>query len=123
MFGPGLWPRRRSADVGLFPVLPRAELADAEPDCRDACPGQRYPWWSYIPGNPTRSTEAVRGGRRPPPRRRDRVRLCAMEDEKARHLPAEFAGKYWRYRVNEVACNELLERPFYPRDVRSVCSL
>ena len=60
MFGPGLWPRRRSADVGLFPVLPRAEPADAEPDCRDACPGQRYPWWSFIPGDPTRSAEAVR---------------------------------------------------------------
>jgi len=29
MFGPGLWPRRQSADVGLFPVFPRAEAEDA----------------------------------------------------------------------------------------------
>src|SRR5580704_7220250 len=52
VFGPG----RRSAAVGLFPVLPRAKPADAEPDCRDARPGQRYPWWSYIPSNAARST-------------------------------------------------------------------
>jgi len=37
--------------------------------------GQRYPGWSRIPGNSARSTEAVRARRRPPSRRRDRVRL------------------------------------------------
>src|SRR5256885_1246143 len=65
----------RSAAVGFFPVLPRAEPADAGPDCRDAPPGQRYPGWSHLPGNSARSAEAVRTGRRPPSRRRHRVRL------------------------------------------------
>ncbi|HKI37876.1 MAG TPA: hypothetical protein VKA46_38840 [Gemmataceae bacterium] len=36
---------------------------------------KRYPRWSHIPGNAARSAEAVRASRRPPSRRRDRVRL------------------------------------------------
>ena len=75
MFGPGLWPGRRPAAVGLFPILPRAEPAHVGPDCLDARPGQRYPGWSHMPGNSARSIEAVRARRRPPSRRRDRVRL------------------------------------------------